>query len=261
MSSIIERLFSLSGRVAIVTGGTSGVGRMIAEGLVAAGAKTYVVSRKADACSATAQELSSAGSCIALPGDIGTQAGCQAIAEGFRAEGETRLHILVNAAGVTWGAPIRDYPDVAWDKVLGANLKGPFNLTVALLDELEAGSESENPAKVINIGSVHGLFPPEYESYAYAASKAGVHHLTRHLAKTLGPRRIAVNAIAPGPFPSRMMKAMIEQQGGQLASECATGRLGEPDDVAGAAIYLASRAAANVTGVVLPVDGGYGTTR
>lgn len=260
MSDILSRLFSLAGRTALVTGGTSGIGRMIAEGLIAAGAKTYIVSRKADACAATASELAASGECAALPGDVGSQEGCRAIAAAFR-EQEAKLDILVNAAGVTWGAPIRDYPDAAWDKVLAANLKGPFHLTVALIDALEGAARPGDPAKVINIGSVHGLFPPEFESYAYSASKAGVHHLTRHLAKALGPRHIVVNAIAPGPFPSRMMKATIEQHGDALIAETATGRLGEPDDMAGAAIYLASRAAANITGVVLPVDGGYGTTR
>ncbi len=260
MSGILDRLFSLNGRTALVTGGTSGIGRMIATALVQAGASVHVVSRKAAACEETAAALSAFGEAHALPGDVGTHAGCLAIAEAFRGA-SPKLDILVNAAGVTWGAPIEAYPDAAWDKVLGVNVKGVFHLTVALLPELRAAASAAEPARVINIGSVHGIFPPDLESYAYSASKAGVHHLTRHLAKQLGPEHILVNAIAPGPFESRMMSATLAEHGDALAAEAATGRIGADDDMAGVAIYLAGRASANVTGAVIPVDGGYSTTR
>lgn len=259
-TDILTRLFSLQGKTAVVTGGTSGIGAMVADALVRAGARTYVSSRKAEACERTAAELSAHGSCTALPADVSTEEGCRALAEAYRAS-EDALHVLVNAAGATWGAPIEDYPDSAWRKVLDLNVKAPFQLTVALLPELEAAATEDDPAKVINVGSVHGFVPPTFDSYAYSASKGAVHQLTRHLAKKLGPRRIAVNAIAPGPFPSKMMAATIAAEGDVLRSESALGRLGEPDDMAGIAIYLASRAGRHVTGAVIPVDGGYGTTR
>ncbi len=259
-TSYLGRLFSLEGRVAIVTGGTSGIGQMIADGLVQAGARTYITSRKADSCERVARELSAHGDCRPLPGDVGTKDGCAKLGAAFRAN-ESKLHILVNAAGATWGAPIADYPDAAWDKVIGVNVRGVFNLTVALLKELEAGGTADDPARVINIGSVHGFVAPPWESYAYSASKAGVHHLTLHLAKRLGPQHILVNAVAPGPFPSRMMAATIAEHGDELIKETATGRLGKEDDMAGVAIYLASRAAGNVTGAIIPVCGGYGTLR
>lgn len=256
----MQRLFSLQGRTALVTGGTSGIGKMIATGLVSAGARTYVNSRKPDACDKVARELSSHGDCRPLAGDVGTKEGCTKLADSFRAQ-ESKLHILVNAAGATWGAPIAEYPDSGWDKVMGINVRGVFNLSVALLKELQAAGTADEPSRIINIGSVHGFVAPPWESYAYSASKAAVHHLTRHLAKRLGPDHITVNAIAPGPFPSRMMASTIAEQGDQLVKETATGRLGREDDMAGVAIYLASRAAANVTGAILPVCGGYGTLR
>lgn len=259
-NDFVNRLFSLDGRVAIVTGGTSGIGHMIAMAYVQAGARVYVNSRKADACQKTALELSAHGDCRPLPGDVGSKEGCLKIAEAFRRE-EPRLHMLVSAAGATWGAPIADYPDGAWDKVLGINVRGPFNLSVALLPELRAAGTAENPARIINVGSVHGDVAPPWESYAYTASKAAVHHLTRHLAKRLGREHIRANAIAPGPFPSRMMAATLAEQGEALIGETATGRLGQPDDMAGVAIYLASRASSNVTGAIIPVCGGYGTLR
>lgn len=259
-TNIIDHLFSLEGKTALVTGGTSGIGEMIAGALVGAGARTYISSRKADACERVAAELSEVGSCAALPADVSTQDGCRGLAEAYRGH-EDSLDVLVNAAGATWGAPIEDYPDKAWGKVMDLNVKAVFQLTVELLPELEAAAMDDNPAKVINVGSVHGFVPPTFDSYAYSASKGAVHQLTRHLAKKLGPRHITVNAIAPGPFPSKMMAATIEAEGDVLRQESALGRLGEADDMAGIAIYLASRAGRHVTGAVIPVDGGYGTTR
>jgi NAD(P)-dependent dehydrogenase (short-subunit alcohol dehydrogenase family) len=259
-TTLLDHLFSLEGRTALVTGGTSGIGEMIAAGLVGAGARTYVSSRKADACERVATELSARGTCVGLPADVSTLEGCEGLAEAYRGH-ETSLDVLVNAAGATWGAPLEDYPDKAWAKVMDLNVKAVFQLTVALLPELEAAATGDNPAKVINVGSVHGFVPPTFDSYAYSASKGAVHQLTRHLAKKLGPRHIAVNAIAPGPFPSKMMAATIEAEGDVLVGESALGRLGEADDMAGIAIYLASRAGRHVTGAVIPVDGGYGTVR
>lgn len=258
--AVLERLFSLDGKTALVTGGTSGIGKMIATGLVQAGAKTYVTSRKPESCEEAAAELSKFGDCLPLPGDVATKEGCDAIAAAFR-ESESKLDILVNAAGTTWGAPLAEYPDKAWDKVMGINVKGIFHLTVALLDELKAAGSDEDPAKVINVGSVHGFVAPPWESYAYSASKAATHQLTRHLAKRLGPEHVVVNAIAPGPFPSRMMHKVLDHEGEQLIKETATGRLGRDDDMAAIAIYLAGRGAGHVTGAIIPVDGGYGTLR
>tara|TARA_B110000503_G_scaffold70306_1_gene109425 strand:- start:326 stop:1105 length:780 start_codon:yes stop_codon:yes gene_type:complete len=258
--SYINNLFSLKNRVAVVTGGTSGIGFMIAEAFVKAGATTYVTSRKADECQRVAADLSECGVCHPLPGDIMSQQGCEAIATAFR-ESESQLHVLVNGAGCTWGAPIREYPDKAWDKVMGVNVKGAFQLCVALLSELEAGASADYPSRVINIGSVHGIAAPEWESYAYSASKAAIHQLTVHMAKRLGKEHILVNAIAPGPFPSRMMDKLIEAEGEGLVAETATGRLGIAEDMAGVSIYLASRASSNITGAIIPVDGGYVTTR
>ena len=256
----MQRLFSLEGRTAVVTGATSGIGHMIATAFVHAGARTYVNSRKAEACERVAKELAVFGDCRPLAGDVGTKEGCLKIATSFRTQ-ESKLHVLVNAAGATWGAPIADYPESGWDKVIAINLRGVFNLSVALLNELRASGSADDPSRIINIGSVHGDVAPPWESYAYSASKAGVHHLTRHLAKRLGPDHIIVNAIAPGPFPSKMMAATIAEQGAELIKETATGRLGVEDDMAGIAIYLASRAASNVTGAIIPVCGGYGTLR
>jgi NAD(P)-dependent dehydrogenase (short-subunit alcohol dehydrogenase family) len=253
-------LFSLEGKRALVTGGTSGIGEMIASGLVRAGARTYVSSRKEAMCEQVAEQLSASGDARPLPADVSSQEGCVDLAERYRAQ-EDGIDILVNAAGTTWGAPLEDYPDSAWAKVMDLNVKSAFQLTVALLPELEATATDEDPSRVINLGSVHGFVPPTFDSYAYSASKGAVHQLTRHLAKHLGARRIAVNAIAPGPFPSRMMNTSIAEHGDELLNESVLGRLGEPDDMAGIAIYLASRAGRHVTGAVIPVDGGYGTTR
>lgn len=257
MNDNLERLFGLSGKTALVTGGTSGIGRMAAAALVGAGAKVAIVGRKVDAVAAAADELGA----IAIAGDVATKEGCEAIAAVYREKVGQPLHLLVNGAGATWGAPIDDYPDAAWDKLIAINLKGVFQLTAALLQDLRASGTAQDPARVVNIGSVHGLITPEFESYAYSATKAGVHHLTRHLARRLGRDHILVNAVAPGPFPSRMMAAMIAAHEEELVAQTATGRLGSDEDIAGVMLYLAGRGAANVTGAVIPVDGGYGTTR
>jgi NAD(P)-dependent dehydrogenase (short-subunit alcohol dehydrogenase family) len=256
----VKDLFSIEGKVALVTGGSRGIGLMIARGFVEAGAKTYISSRKAEVCEAAAAELSKQGTCIALPADVSSDAECRRVAEDLTRR-EPALHVLVNNAGANWGAPLAEYPDASFEKVLALNVKGVFNLTRALLPLLEKGVADGDPARVINIGSIDGIQVPALETYAYSASKAAVHHLTRVLAKRLAPSRVTVNAVAPGPFESKMMAATLDKFRDSIVQGCPLGRIGEPEDMAGVAIYLASRAGAYLTGAVIPVDGGISTTR
>lgn len=251
-------LFSIEGKVALVTGGSRGIGLMIARGFVEAGAKVYISSRKADVCEQVAQELSKAGTCVAIPADLSGEAGCRQLADAIAAR-EDRLHILVNNAGANWAAPLAEYPDSGWDKVMNLNVKGVFHLTRFLVPLLERAASDDDPARVINIGSIDGLQAPALETYAYSASKAAVHHLTRVLAHQLAPKRITVNAIAPGPFESKMMAETLRRFGDAIRASCPLGRIGRPEDMAGTAIYLASRAGAYLTGAVIPVDGGIST--
>jgi NAD(P)-dependent dehydrogenase (short-subunit alcohol dehydrogenase family) len=244
--------------VALVTGGSRGIGLMIARGFVQAGAKTYISSRKADVCDEVAAELSKAGTCIPLPADLGSEAGCRQLADALAAR-EERLHILVNNAGANWGAPLSEYPDAGWEKVFALNVKGVFHLTRFLVPLLEKAASEDDPARVINIGSIDGLQAPMLDTYAYSSSKAAVHQLTRVLAHRLAGQRITVNAIAPGPFESKMMAETLQRFGEQIRASCPLGRIGRPDDMAGTAIFLASRAGAYLTGAVIPVDGGIST--
>jgi NAD(P)-dependent dehydrogenase (short-subunit alcohol dehydrogenase family) len=254
----MSQLFSIKDKVAVVSGGSRGIGLMIARGFVEAGAKVYISSRKADVCDDVAAELSKLGQCVSIPADLGTEAGCRHLADEVAAR-EERLHILVNNAGANWGAPLADYPDSAFDKVMALNVKGVFHLTRFMVPLLEKGGNDDDPARVINIGSIDGLQAPALETYAYSSSKAAVHHLTRVLAHRLAPQRITVNAIAPGPFESKMMEATLERFGDSIRASCPLGRIGRPDDMAGTAIFLASRAAAYLTGTIIPVDGGIST--
>ncbi len=258
MGRRMQDLFSVAGKVALVTGGSRGIGLMIARGYVEAGAKVYISSRKAEVCEQVARELSARGTCVALPADCSTEAGCRGLAEALAAR-EPARHVLVNNAGANWGAPLAEYPDAAWDKVLALNVKAVFHLTRACLPLLEAAARPGDPARVINIGSIDGLQAPVLETYAYSSSKAAVHHLTRVLAHRLAPR-ITVNAVAPGPFESKMMAETLRKFRDAIVASCPLGRIGEPEDMAGVAIYLASRAGAYLTGAVIPVDGGI-TTR
>jgi NAD(P)-dependent dehydrogenase (short-subunit alcohol dehydrogenase family) len=256
----VKDLFSVEGKVALVTGGSRGIGLMIARGYAENGARVYVSSRDADACAKAAAELSKVGTCAALPADISKLTEVKRLA-GELAAREPALHILVNNAGANWGAPIEEFPDAAWDKVLALNVKSVFHLTVALLPQLAAAATAEDPARVINVGSIDGIGVPLLETYAYSASKAAVHHLTRVLARKLASRDITVNAIAPGPFESKMMAATLEKFRDSLEKTNPRKRIGTPEDMAGVAIYLASRAGAYVTGAVIPVDGGMSTTK
>jgi NAD(P)-dependent dehydrogenase (short-subunit alcohol dehydrogenase family) len=251
-------LFSVSGKIAVVTGGTRGIGRMIAAGLVAAGAEVIVASRKADAVAATVDELSEFGKCSGIPADLSSEVGARQLAEAV-ADRQTRVDVLVNNAGATWGAPLAEHDTASWDRVLNLNVQGIFHTTKFFLPLLEAASAPDLPSRVINIGSIDGIHVPALESYSYSASKAAVHQITRHLAKRLAPR-ITVNAVAPGPFESKMMAATLEAFGEQIVASAPMKRIGRPDDMAGVAIFLASRAGAYVTGAVIPVDGGIATT-
>jgi NAD(P)-dependent dehydrogenase (short-subunit alcohol dehydrogenase family) len=255
----MKNLFSVEGKVALVTGGSRGIGYMIARGYVENGVKTYITARKADACQAAAKELSAHGQCIAIPVDVATAEGVASLAKEITAR-EPKLHILVNNAGANWAEPVDTYTESGWDKVHDVNLKAVFFLTQKLLPQLRAAGTHVDPARVINVGSIDGLHVPGLDTYAYSSSKAGVHHLTRVLARRLAGEHITVNAIAPGPFESKMMAETLRTFGDAIKMACPRGRIGEPEDMAGVAIYLASRAGAYVTGAVIPVDGGLATT-
>ncbi len=251
----MKNLFDVSGKVALVTGGSRGIGEMIAEGYVANGVKTYISSRKADVCNATAARLSDMGECISIPADLSTLDGVNALVDEIK-EREGKLDILVNNAGATWGEQIEDFPESAWDKVMTINVKSPFFLTQALLPLLENAASAEDPARIIMIGSIDGLNVNQLPTFSYGPSKAAVHHLARTLAAHLADRHITANAIAPGLFPSKMTAATIDAMGDQIIQGTPLKRHGKAEDMAGVAIYLASRAASFVTGVVIPVDGG-----
>ena len=249
------QLFDLSGRRALVTGGSRGIGRMIAEGFVGQGAKVYISSRSQADCEDTAAALSTPESeCIALPSDISTLAGTQALAKAYR-EHEEGLDILVNNAGTAWAAPLEEFPEQGWDKVMDLNVKSMFFLTQALLPQLQVAADSGHPAKVVNIASSDALRNNRWETYSYHASKAAVISLTRRLAAQLAERRILVSTIAPGAFPSKMNWAARDASD-EVSKLIPVGRVGDPEDVAGAAIFLASRAGDYVVGDTLVVDGG-----
>jgi NAD(P)-dependent dehydrogenase (short-subunit alcohol dehydrogenase family) len=250
-------LFDIAGRTALVTGGSRGIGLMIARGLIEAGANVIVSSRKSEDVKAAAEQLAKLGDCEAIPGDVSTPEGARALAAATR-ERFPALDILVNNAGAVWGAPLEEFPASGWDKVLHTNVEGVFHLTVALLPALRAAAAPESPARVINIGSIDGLRTPAVENYSYSASKAAVHALTRHLAKRLASEHITVNAIAPGPFESKMMAAVLDDPDSRrlIEESVPLGRIGRPDDVAGLTLMLASRAGAYLTGTVIPLDGG-----
>ena len=256
----ISQLFDVSGKIAVVTGGSRGIGYMIAEGLLRNGCSVYITSRKVQECERAAADLSKYGSCTAIPSDLSDDSARVRFVEEFRKH-ENHLDLLVNNAGAAWGAPIGDFPSSGFDKVLNVNVKAPFMLTQDLLPELRSAATDDNPARVIMIGSIDGVRVPFGDNYSYSASKAGIHMLTRHLAHHLVRERVSVNCIAPGPFESKMMSYMLdnpERRAGVVAST-PLGRIGSAEDIVGATIFLASRAGSWLTGVTIPVDGGIST--
>jgi NAD(P)-dependent dehydrogenase (short-subunit alcohol dehydrogenase family) len=256
----IEELFSVQGKVAVVTGGSRGIGSMIARGLVSNGVRVYITARKADACNATAAELSEIGECISVPADL-SDADSRAAFVAALAERETGIDILVNNAGAAWGAPLGAFPEAGVDKVLDINVKAPFLLTQDLLPQLRARATAEDPSRVIMIGSIDGIRVPLGDNYSYSASKAAIHMLARHLAHHLVTENITVNSIAPGPFESKMMGYLLDDPTLRASVERSVprGRIGTPEDIAGAVVFLSSRAGAYLTGTVIPVDGGIST--
>ncbi len=260
----LRQLFGIEGKIALVTGGSRGIGEMIAAGFLANGAKVYISSRKVDACEQAARRLADryGGECVALPANVAELAGVEALAKAL-GDREERLHILVNNAGVSWGAPIDTYPESGWDKVMDTNVKGVFFLTQRLLPLLEAGATADDPARVINIGSIDGIRTPRFETVSYGPSKAALHALTQQLAVPLVKRNIIINAIAPGPFPTWMLSTGVGGGGDVEATDWEAvaqrnprGRVGTAEDIAGTAIYLASHAGGFTVGHTIVCDGG-----
>jgi 2-deoxy-D-gluconate 3-dehydrogenase len=264
MAAQFDNLFSIRGKTALVTGGSRGIGEMIAAGFLAHGARVYISSRKAEACAATAQRLGETykGECIALPADLSQLAGVESLAQALSAR-ESKLDILVNNAGASWGAPLERFPEVGWDKVMDTNVKGVFFLTQKVLPLLRQAASAASPARVINIGSIDGLKSSVFDAYSYGASKAAVHHLTRFMASHLTKEHILFNAIAPGPFPTWMLSTGVGFGGktenvdwSVVATRNPSGRVGTPQDIAGLAIFLCSRAGEYVVAQTIACDGG-----
>jgi NAD(P)-dependent dehydrogenase (short-subunit alcohol dehydrogenase family) len=254
----INHLFSLEGKIALVTGGSRGIGRMISQGLLQAGARVYISARNGDECEKTAEELRQYGECIAIVADVGKSKSRAQLCDTLQRR-EFSLHILINNAGTAWGEAYETYPESAFEKLMNINVSAVFALTRDLTPLLEQGAQQSGSAHVINIGSMDGLHVPTVNrlgNYAYSASKAAVHQLTLNLAVELGPRGITVNAVAPGYFPSKMSSPVIDQYEGDIKENCLLGRLGRSEEIAGVAVYLCSRAGAYTHGAVIPVDGG-----
>lgn len=261
----LTSLFGLAGKTAVVTGGSRGIGYMIAAGLVTNGVSVFITARKADACDAAAAELdamSEAATCTSIPADMADEAGLASFVTALRAQTDS-VDILVNNAGAAWGAPLGEFPEQGFDKVMDINVKAPFMLTQELLPELERNATPDDPGRVIMIGSIDGIRVPIGDNYSYSASKAGIQMLARHLAGHLVGRNLTVNSIAPGPFESKMMAYMLADDDSRKMVEgnVPRGRIGTAADIAGTVIFLASRAGAFTTGAIVPVDGGISTVR
>jgi NAD(P)-dependent dehydrogenase (short-subunit alcohol dehydrogenase family) len=255
----IEELFSVRGKVALVTGGSRGIGEMIARAYVENGVKVYITARKAEACDALARELSKSGECISIPGDISSLDEIDRLISEIEKH-ERKLDILVNNAGASWGADFQSFPENGWDKVMDLNVKSAFFMTQRAFKLLQAAGTKDDYSRVINIGSIEGMRTSHLEAYSYAASKAAILHVTRMMAKYLSRSYIAVNAIAPGYFPSKMTDSIPEEETGVIEEDTPMRRWGRPEDMAGVAIYLASRASGFVCGSTMVVDGGLATT-
>lgn len=257
MTNDFSEIFSIKGKTALITGGSRGIGYMIAEGFLRVGAKVYIAARDKSKLAAAKASLSPLGDVKEIPCDVCNAEECRSLIDAIQTD-EGKLHILVNNAGKSGQAEFAKFRDDGWDKALSTNLQAPFRLTRLALPLLEAASAADNPARVINIGSIDGLTVPSSNNFAYAASKAAIHHLTRHMAAVLAPR-ILVNAIAPGPFSTDMMRKVLDERGDQIIAASPVKRIGEPYDIAAAAVYLASRATNYMTGAVIPLDGGFST--
>jgi NAD(P)-dependent dehydrogenase (short-subunit alcohol dehydrogenase family) len=257
-----EMMGGLEGKVALVTGGSRGLGEFIAEGFVKAGAKVYVSSRKADACDAVAAELSRHGECVSLPLDLGTMAGVEALATEI-GQRETKLDVLVNNAGATWGASLDEFPEAGWDRVMDLNVKSVFFLTQKLLPLLRAAGSREDPARIVNIGSIAGTHAGGGNNFSYKASKAALHHMTRDLAPQLAREGVTINTIAPGPFETKMMEFALKEPASRKRIEqgIPLGRVGGPADIAGVALFLCGPASSYITGATIPLDGGSAAAR
>ena len=251
----MKNLFDINGKVALVTGGSRGIGAMIAEGFVKNGVKTYITSRKSDQCNLKAEELSKFGECISIPADLTDMNEMNNLVRHIE-KNEEKLNILINNAGAAWGAPFDTFPENGWDKVMDTNVKAVFFLIQKLIKMLESSGDNSDPSRIINVGSIDGVGIPRAETYSYPASKAAIHQLTRVLANRLAKRNINVNAIAPGPFQSNMMDHSLKEYGEQIKSSVPRGRIGVPEDMAGTSIFLCSKASSYITGSIIPVDGG-----
>ncbi|KAJ1675929.1 hypothetical protein EV182_000316 [Spiromyces aspiralis] len=254
----INSLFNVSGKIAVVTGGGRGIGYMIAEGFVRNGARVYIVSRSKEACANAASKLTSIGpgECISIPADLQDYEQIKALVKELERREPEGINILVNNSGANWAAPLSEYPDKGFSKVINLNLQRVFTMTQMCLELLKKKGTHEDPARVINIGSIDGIHIPPSETYAYSASKAGLHQLTRVLAGNLGRENISVNAVAPGPFESKMMRETLTKYHDAVVSHTPLGRIGKPRDMAGICLFLASPAGSYISGAVIPVDGG-----
>lgn len=251
----MKNLFSIEGKTALVTGGSRGIGLMIARGFVENGAKVYISSRKSEVCDQVAAELSKVGECVSLPADLSEMTEIERLGDEL-ASRESKLEILVNNAGAVWGEAFATFPEKGWDKVVDLNLKAPFFLSQKCYPLLKAAASAEDPARILHVASIDGLHVNPMDTYSYAASKSGLIHLTRAMCARLSEDDITVNAIAPGPFESQMMAHTLATRGDEIREHNPRKRIGTPEDMAGVAIYLSSRAGAYVNGVVIPVDGG-----